>query len=67
MLSTSCEAVTYCVPSEPCTNTLCPRHRSNAPTDQTGVSVADFWPMCVEKRVMPLPFPVYNAGLSAAT
>lgn len=65
MNSTSCTGITYCIPSKPCANTGCGRHRNNAPVGMAGVSVYNFWGTCTEKMERPLPYPVFNM-LSAA-
>jgi len=51
------DKITYCVPSTPCANIGCDRHKIHAPVNETGVSVANLWPTCPIKRAVPLPFP----------
>jgi len=64
MFSTSCTDITYCVPSKPCANTECQRHRDHAPVEMVGVSVSDFWAMCSEKQEYRLPFPIYEMHIA---
>ena len=46
----STEDITYCVPSQSCSNTTCLRHRVHAPTGVVGISVSDLWATCGVKR-----------------
>lgn len=59
------ESITFCVPSTPCSNTECPRHRVYAPVDTVGVNVADLWHTCPIKREYKLPYPQYEMKHSA--
>ena len=56
----SCTQITFCVPSTPCANMECPRHRTHAPTELIGISVANLWPTCTIKQEYTLSYPKYQ-------